>query len=114
MGHRHLTFETDIYCAEGWCLGSDNENHVADFQLTKDNKLGVSRRHLKVDINPRSLLPRITNLSRNPIRVHDDQNRIVELEKSTSMTYIALHELILELLISTLGVPLWMSRTLFD
>lgn len=57
-----LAFGQNIYSPEGWVCGSAAEIEQADIQIAPNNKHGVSRRHFRIDIEPRTLQPRLTVL----------------------------------------------------
>ncbi|RYC81676.1 hypothetical protein BFJ63_vAg15428 [Fusarium oxysporum f. sp. narcissi] len=58
-----LTFGKHLFSPEGWVLGSSPDPDLCDLQLSKDNSTGISRRHLRVDTDPITLLPRLTVIS---------------------------------------------------
>jgi len=66
-----LMFGRHMFSPEGWICGSWPDSEQCDLQLAKDNRTGVSRRHFRVDIEPEAHRPRLTNISRNPMRIHD-------------------------------------------
>ncbi|KXJ84630.1 kinase-like domain-containing protein [Microdochium bolleyi] len=83
-----LCFEQNIYSPEGWVFGSSDDTAVSDFQIVADHSSGVSRRHIRIDVDPDYLRPRVTNLSHNAIRITShakgDDARHITLEKEES------------------------------
>lgn len=65
-----LIMGENMFNPGGWILGSD-DNDTCDLQIAEDHKTGVSRKHLRIDLSPDTLCPRITNISRNAVRVHN-------------------------------------------
>lgn len=72
-----LEFGQNQYDPVGWILGSSDDTDRCDIQLAEDNSTGVSRRHMQIDISPTTHAPRLTALSRNPIRVSTSHNTLV-------------------------------------
>jgi hypothetical protein len=60
-----LSFNNLPFDPSGWKCGSSEKVEICDIQLAVDNRTAVSRSHLRFDINPLTLLPRIKVLSRN-------------------------------------------------
>ncbi|KAK3311405.1 uncharacterized protein B0T15DRAFT_490019 [Chaetomium strumarium] len=72
----------------GWVLGSSRDDDC-DLRLSKDNRFGVSRKHLRFDFELASKRPRITVSSRNRLRVIVHQtpgDRVVILQKGELLT----------------------------
>lgn len=53
----------------GWVIGSDNNSDKCDLQISETNQTGISRRQLRLDIDPETYCPRITVLSTKSIQV---------------------------------------------
>ncbi|KAL5118787.1 hypothetical protein ACEQ8H_003290 [Pleosporales sp. CAS-2024a] len=66
-----LEFGKHMYSPEGWVIGSSSDSDECDVQLTADREnLGISTRHLRVDVDEVSKCPRFTLLSsQNPLRI---------------------------------------------
>lgn len=58
-----LTFGEHLFSPEGWVMGSSPDSDVCDVQLAKDNQTGISRRHFRIDTDPKTRLPRLAVLS---------------------------------------------------
>ncbi|KAF2158472.1 hypothetical protein M409DRAFT_38227 [Zasmidium cellare ATCC 36951] len=85
-----LAFGENMFSPDGWILGSSDDPDVCDIQLAKDNRSGISRRHLRIDLSPGSHNPRFTNISKNPVQVHVDaderkRDRTVVLNQTDSL-----------------------------
>lgn len=79
-----LTFG-DHYYPDGCFLGSSGETETCDLQLVKNNKTGISRRHIRFDISPVMRRPRVKTLSTNPVCIIDGDGREVVLTQGSSM-----------------------------
>lgn len=79
-----LKFGEHMYSPHGWVIGSSNDSDTCDLQLAKDNKTGVSSRHLQIDISPDTHRPRLTVLSKNSVRMHDG-DRTITLDHGQSL-----------------------------
>lgn len=56
----------------GWVIGSDSNPDKCDLQIAETNQTGISRRQLRLDIDPDTHCPRITVLSTKSIQVLTD------------------------------------------
>ncbi|PNY27177.1 Protein kinase-like domain protein [Tolypocladium capitatum] len=81
-------FGQHLYSPQGWVGGSSPDSDDCDLQLAKDNRTGVSRRHFRIDISPGGRCPRLTNLSRNAIRIHGAGGTII-LDQEESVDIIS-------------------------
>ncbi|RBR04170.1 uncharacterized protein FIESC28_11619 [Fusarium coffeatum] len=79
-----LTFGRHLFSPEGWVFGSSSDPDICDVQLAKDNSTGISRRHFRIDTEPRTGSPRITVLSRSGVVRLVDQGRVLSLERDKS------------------------------
>lgn len=72
-----LTFGQHMYSPQGWVVGSSPDSDDCDLQVAEDNQTGVSRRHFQIDVSPGRRCPRLTNLSRNAMRIHGADGTII-------------------------------------
>lgn len=54
-----LEFGKNMFSSEGWVGGSAPDTDAVDVQLAPDNRTGVSKRHLRIDIHLPSCYPRV-------------------------------------------------------
>ncbi|TWU70520.1 hypothetical protein ED733_000352 [Metarhizium rileyi] len=82
-----FVFGENIHAPHGWVMGSSLADSC-DFRLAVDNRGGVSREHLRIDISPDDHCnPRVNNLSRNPIRVwHGNRLVVLATREHTDIT----------------------------
>lgn len=71
-----LKFGENIYSPHGWVLGSSDNTDRCDLQIAENNKTGISRQHIRVDISPVRRCPRLTVISTNPIRIRDGDRTV--------------------------------------
>lgn len=76
-----LRFRENMFCPTGWVAGSSDSDDC-DLRLTRGNLSSISRHHFRIDINPIGRCARITVLSRNSVRIQDDNGRQLELARS--------------------------------
>ena len=58
-----------MYSPQGWICGSSDDTDICDFQLAHNNQTGVSKRHIRFDVEPRTNRARMTVISRNSVQV---------------------------------------------
>lgn len=76
-----------MYSPTGWIFGSANNTNKCDIQLAENNKTGISRKHLRIDISPDKLCPRLNVLSSiNPVRISDG-NRTVTFSQGENFDF---------------------------
>lgn len=79
-------FGEHMFNPGGWIYGSSDNTDICDFQIVEGNQTGVSRRHFKLDIDPATRWPRITNLSNNVVTLQPSADaRHVTLRRSQSL-----------------------------
>lgn len=83
-----LVFGEHMYSPQGWVIGSSDDSDTCDLQLARDNTTGVSRRHFKIDLSPDIHCPRLTVLSRNPVKIHIG-DRTVTLDQGQSLEILS-------------------------
>ncbi|KID93505.1 CAMK family protein kinase, partial [Metarhizium majus ARSEF 297] len=76
-----LRFSENMFSPTGWVAGSSDSDDC-DLRLTRSNMSGISRHHFRIDINPMGRCARITVLSRNSVRIRDDNGKQLELARS--------------------------------
>lgn len=64
-----LTVGEHLFDPFGWVVGSDGDPDKCDLQISETNQTGISRRHLRLDIDPDTHCPRITVLSPKSIEM---------------------------------------------
>ena len=66
-----LEFEKDMYTPDGWMIGSSDDTDRCDIQIAMvGDKSGISRQHLRIDLDVESKCPRLTQFTaRNPLAV---------------------------------------------
>ncbi|KAI1345658.1 kinase-like domain-containing protein [Xylaria sp. FL0043] len=82
-----------MYSAEGWMIGSSSNTDLCDIQVAvAGDKSGISRRHLRIDIDVRSKSPRVnifTDRSSVRIIIHEkngDRQRVLAPRKAFTLT----------------------------
>ncbi|KAJ2983240.1 hypothetical protein NQ176_g842 [Zarea fungicola] len=66
-------FQEHIHSPQGWVAGSSPTDDC-DFRLAENNQSGISRFHFCIDISTKNR-PRIKNMCRNAIRIHDPASK---------------------------------------
>ncbi|KAF1952921.1 hypothetical protein CC80DRAFT_596324 [Byssothecium circinans] len=66
-----LEFEKDMYNPDGWMIGPSDDTDRCDVQIAvAGDKSGVSRQHLRIDLDVESACPRLTQFTyQNPLAV---------------------------------------------
>lgn len=63
-------FGKDMESPLGWNLGSSEDLDQCDFQIVSREAKYTSKKHIRINIAPDTFCPRLTNLSRNPVRIY--------------------------------------------
>lgn len=83
-----LRFGKHMFSPQGWVIGSSSDSDECDLQLARDNRTGVSRRHLIIDLSPSTHCPRLIVLSKNPVQIHIG-DRTVTINQGESLEILS-------------------------
>ncbi|KAJ6784540.1 hypothetical protein PWT90_06758 [Aphanocladium album] len=65
-----LKIGENLFDPRGWILGSHGDSDACDLQLATTNQLGISRQACRIDIDPKTHKPRVTQLSDRQFRIY--------------------------------------------
>ncbi|OAA65115.1 Calcium/calmodulin-dependent protein kinase type IV [Akanthomyces lecanii RCEF 1005] len=65
-----LKIGENLFDPRGWILGSHGDSDACDLQLATTNQSGISRLACRIDIDPKTHKPRVTQLSNRPFHIY--------------------------------------------